>query len=107
MAKRDWSELEEIAAKTKKSSIGWEPYYNEILGAGNTKLAGGTFVAKCTALTPRERSEMFVKCGMISRAGEELAKAKDAEGLEELKRRANGTGVAGIDRMLSQLKAKR
>ena len=107
VAKRDWSELEEIATKTKKSSIGWEPYYNEILGAGNTKLAGGTFVAKCTAVSPRERSEMFVKCGSISKAGEELVKVKDVEGLEELKRSASGVGVAAIERMLSQLKPKR
>jgi len=107
VAKRDWTELEEIANKNKKSSIGWEPYYNEILGAGNTKLAGGTFVAKCTTLTPRERSEMFVKCGMIARAGEELAKAKDMEALEELRGRTSGSGVAEIDRMLSQLRPKR
>ena len=107
VAKRDWTELEEIALKNKKSSIGWEPYYNEILGAGNTKLAGGSFVAKCTALTPRERSEMFVKCGMITKAAEELAKARDAEGLEELKGRASGNGAAEIDKMLSQLRPKR
>ena len=107
VAKRDFMELEEIANKNKKSSIGWEPYFNEILGAGNTRLAGGTFVAKCTGLTPRERSEMWVKCGMISRAGEELAKAKDVEGLEDLRGKATGSGVAEIDRLLSQLRPRR
>lgn len=107
IAKRDWAELEGIANKNKRSSIGWEPYYNEILGAGNTKLAGGVFVAKCTDLNSRERSEMWVKCGMITRAGEELAKAKDVEGLEGLRGRATGSGVAEIDRMLSQLRPKR
>ena len=107
VAKRDWTELEEIAHKNKKSSIGWEPYFNEILGAGNTRLAGGTFVAKCTGLAARERSEMWVKCGMISKAGEELAKAKDIDGLEDLRGKATGSGVAEIDRMLSQLRTKR
>lgn len=107
VAKRDFPELEEIAHKNKKSSIGWEPYYNEILGAGNPKLAGGVFVVKCTGLTSRERSEMWVKCGMIARAGEELVKAKDLEGLEDLRARATGTGVAEIDRMMSQLKPRR
>ncbi len=107
VAERDWTELEGIANRNKKSSIGWEPYYNEILGAGNTKLAGGVFVAKCTALSSRERSEMWVKCGMITKAGEELAKAKDVEGLEGLRGRATGSGVAEIDRMLSQLRPKR
>ncbi len=107
VAKRDWTELEEIASKNKRSSIGWEPYFNEILGAGNTKLAGGVFVAKCTGLTVRERSEMWVKCGMIARAGEELAKAKDVQGLEELRGRASGSGVAEIDRLIGGLRPKR
>ena len=107
VAKRNWQELEDIANKSRKSSIGWEPYYNEILGAGNTKLAGDVFVAKCTALTSRERSEMWVKCGMIASAAEELAKAKDVDALEELRGTASGSGVAEIDRMLRQLRPKR
>lgn len=107
VAKRDWVELEEIANRNKKSSIGWEPYYNEILGAGNTKLAGGVFVAKCTGLTSRERSEMWVKCGMITKAGEELARSKDLEGLEDLRGKVSGNGAAEIDRMLSQMRPKR
>jgi hypothetical protein len=72
---RNFAELEELS-KARKSAIGWEPYFNAVLGAGNTKLAG-VFVAKCTGLTAQERSEMYVKCGMVDRAGEELAKAKD------------------------------
>ena len=107
VAKRDWTELEEIATKNKRSSIGWEPYFNEVLGAGNTKLAGGVFVAKCTGLTVRERSEMWVKCGMVGRAGEELAKAKDLEGLEELRGKASGSGAVEIERLIAQLRPKR
>lgn len=107
VAKRDWRELEELATKNKRSSIGWEPYFNEVLGAGNPKLAGGVFVAKCTGLTARERSDMWVKCGMITKAGEELLKARDLEALGALRARANGGGVAEIDRMIAQLRPKR
>ena len=108
VAKRDFVELEEIATKNKRSSIGWEPYFNEILGAGNTKLAGEVFVAKCTGLTARERSDMWVKCGMITKAGEELLRARDADALEDLRARASGGGGGGeIDRMIAQLRPKR
>lgn len=107
VAKRDWAELEEIGSKNKRSSIGWEPYFNEVLGAGNTKLAGGMFVAKCTGLTAQERSEMWVKCGMIGRAGEELFRAKDVEGLEKLRAKAGAGAGAEIDRLLGQLRPRK
>lgn len=78
-----------------------------MLGAGNTKLAGGVFVAKCTGLSVRERSEMWVKCGMVGRAGEELAKAKDVEGLEELRGKASGSGAVEIERLIAGLRPKK
>jgi hypothetical protein len=46
VAARHLTELEE-SAKQKKSPIGWEPYFNEILGAGNTRVAS-VFIPKCT-----------------------------------------------------------
>ena len=101
VAARNWNELEDIAQKNKRSSIGWEPYFNEILGAGNTKLAGNVFVVKCTGLTARERAEMWVKCGMVARAGEELVRSKDVEGLENLKKRAGAGGSVEIERMIA------
>ena len=107
VAARNWNELEDIAGKNRKSVIGWEPYFNEILGAGNTKLAGGIFVAKCTGLTARERSEMWVKCGMLTRAGEELVRAKDIEGLENLQKQASAGGAVEIERMIAGLKTRR
>ena len=107
VAARNWGELEDIASKNRKSVMGWEPYFNEILGAGNTKLAGSVFVAKCTALTTRERSEMWVKCGMPTRAGEELMKAKDIEGLENLHKQTHAGGAIEIERMIAGLKTKR
>ncbi|OJJ51089.1 hypothetical protein ASPZODRAFT_56501 [Penicilliopsis zonata CBS 506.65] len=104
VAKRDWGELEEIG-KNKKSPIGWEPFYNEILGAGNTKLAS-IFVPKCTNLPVADRVEMWVKCGMIVKAGEEAVKAKDVNTLELLRARASGPAVAEIDRLINHLRPR-
>lgn len=106
VAARNFNELEDIATRNKKSTIGWEPYFNEILGAGNIKLAGSSFVAKCTGLTARERSEMWVKCGMVKRAGEELARVKDVEALENLPKQSGAEG-AEIDRMIAALRIRR
>ncbi|KAJ5279625.1 hypothetical protein N7478_004997 [Penicillium angulare] len=105
VAKRDWGELEEIG-KNKKSSIGWEPFYNEVLGAGNTKLAS-MFVPKCTTLPVADRIEMWIKCGMVVKAGEEAHKAKDINTLEILRTRASGPAVTEIERMISQLKPRK
>ena len=108
VAKRDWGELEESSSKQRKSPIGWEPYFNEILAAGNPKLAA-VFVAKCAALTPQERSEMYVKCGMVGRAAEELVKVKDLGGLEALRGRVGGGGGAAVEveRMIAQLRPRK
>ncbi|KAL9590998.1 MAG: hypothetical protein Q9203_000194 [Teloschistes exilis] len=103
--KRDWGEIEEVS-KQRRSPIGWEPFFNEVLGAGNQKLAG-IFVPKCTALSAQERSEMWVKCGMIVKAGEELVKAKDVNGLEELREKASGSNVAEIQKMIAQFGSRR
>ena len=50
---------------------------------------------------------MWVNCGMVGRAGEELAKAKDLEGLEELRAKASGSGAVEIERLIAQLRPKR
>ncbi|KAJ9269444.1 hypothetical protein DTO271D3_5979 [Paecilomyces variotii] len=105
VAKRDWGEIEEIA-KIRKSPIGWEPFYNEILGAGNTKLAS-SFVPKCTNLPVADRIEMWVKCGMVVKAAEEAHKAKDVNTLELLRAKASGPAVGEIDRMINQLRPKK
>ena len=104
---RIWTELEEIA-KARKSPIGWEPYYNEILAAGNGKLAG-SFVAKCANRSAKERAEMWVKCGMVARAGEELFRNKDLQGLEGLRGMVGSDRNTAIEleRWITQLKPKR
>ena len=105
VAARNFGELEELS-KARKSAIGWEPYFNAVLGAGNTKLAGA-FVGKCTNLTPQERSEMYVKCGLVEKAGEELVKAKDLAGLDALKSKTGDREGAVLDRMIRSLKPRK
>ncbi|KAK5119098.1 hypothetical protein LTR62_000309 [Meristemomyces frigidus] len=105
VSRRDFRELEEMS-KNRKSPIGWEPFFNEILGAGNTKSAA-VFVPKCTTLTVPERIEMWMKCGMVAKAGEEALKVKDRAALEELRKQASGNAVLDIDRMISQLQKGR
>ena len=106
VAARNWGEIEELA-KARRSPINWEPYFNEVLRAGNPRLAGA-FVGKCTGLTPQQRSEMFVKCGLVAEAGRELARAKDVSGLEALKGQTSDRGAQiELERLIGQLRPKR
>ena len=107
VAARNFEELEEGATMTKKSTIGWEAYFTEILAAGNPKLAGSIFVAKCTGLTVRERGDMWMRCGMLQAASEELFKAKDLAGLEDLKTRSGSSSNVELERMIAALRVKR
>lgn len=81
VAKREWSEIEDIA-KNKKSPIGWEPFYNLILQAGNPRLAS-QFVGRCLVATG-ETITMYEKCGMRVKAAEEAVRLKDAESWQRL-----------------------
>lgn len=83
-----------------------QPFFNEILGAGNPKVAS-VFIPKCTSLTPAERIEMWVKCGLVTKAAEEALKAKDRATLEELRTKASGNGMLEVDRMIAQLQKGR
>lgn len=77
-----------------------------MLGAGNTRLAA-SFIPKCTTVELPERIEMWVKCGMVVKAGEEAMKAKDVNALESLRDKATGSQVAELERMINQLKPRR
>lgn len=65
------------------------------------------FISKCTNLPVTERIEMWMKCGMVVKAGEEAFKAKDVNTLEVLRTKASGPAIIEIDRMLGQLRPKR
>ena len=103
VAARSWRELENIGGKTRKSPIGWEAFATEVLNAGNSRLAGSVFVPKCVGLSARQRMDLYVKCGMMDKAGEEALRAKDREWLEEMRRKADGRDLATLERMLTQL----
>lgn len=104
VARRDWTELETLASQ-KKSIIGWEPFFNEILAAGNLRLAG-SFVGKCTALSVKQRVDMYVKCNLIGAAAEEAGKAKDLKVLLELRGKATERDAAEVERWISILQKK-
>jgi hypothetical protein len=102
---RTWSELEDLS-KTRKSPIGWEPFFALTLSAGNPKLAS-TFVPKCApGMEPAEIISMWEKCGMRIKAAEEAVKHKDVETINRL-RAAAGVGTVEareIERLGSGLK---
>ena len=100
---RHWNELEEMS-KHKKSPIGWEPFFNEVLSAGNTRVAS-IFVPKCTNLGVPERVEMWIKCGLLVKAGEEAFKAKDRALLEEIRGKASGSASVEVERLIGMLPA--
>ena len=77
---RNWTELEHVAKTTKRAPpFGWEPFAKEIMGAGNKRLAGNTFVPLCKGLSPKERAELYVQCRMWKKAAEEVLKGKSAQ----------------------------
>jgi hypothetical protein len=98
---RHWTELEELS-KTKKSPIGWEPYFNECLAAGKTNYAA-LFIPKCTGASVADRVDMWTKCGLLVKAGEEALKAKDRALLEEVRSKATGSAAVEVERLIGML----
>lgn len=92
-------------SKSRKSPIGWEPFFAEIISAGNTKLAS-TFVPKCASVSAPDKIEMWVKCGMIMKAAEEAVRIRDVNALEGLKGKAERGQASEIEKMISQLRRK-
>ncbi|KAI1406621.1 vacuolar protein sorting-associated protein 16 [Hypoxylon fuscum] len=95
VAKRDWNEIEDIA-KSRKSPIGWEPFFNQILQAGNARLAA-VFIPKCTNLEPGAAITMYEKCGMRVKAAEEAVKARDVDAWHRLLEAAGKNTPEGRD----------
>ena len=58
-------------------------------------------------IEPAERIEMWVKCGLVNKAGEEALKAKDMNTLELLREKASGNQLVEIERMITQLRPRR
>ncbi|CAL3966617.1 unnamed protein product [Diplocarpon coronariae] len=92
VSKRDWNELEEWS-KTRRSPIGWEPFYALILQSGNPKLASIFIPKAAPSLDAGAAIAMYEKCGMRVKAAEEAVRLKDVESLERLLSEA-GAGTA-------------
>ncbi|CZR57193.1 related to vacuolar protein sorting VACUOLELESS1 [Phialocephala subalpina] len=105
VAKRDWNDLEEWS-KTRKSPIGWEPFFALILSAGNPKLASIFIPKAAPSLQPGETISMYEKCGMRVKAAEEALKIKDVETIDRLRAAAGIGTVEGreIERIGAGLK---
>lgn len=50
---------------------------------------------------------MWLKCGLVNKAGEEAVKAKDFESLESLRDKATGPQLADIERMITQMRPRK
>ena len=50
---------------------------------------------------------MWLKCGLVNRAGEEALRAKDKNALEELRTKATGSQQLDIENMTKQLQKGR
>lgn len=105
---RMWAELEEWSLKTRKSPIGWVAFFNEVLNAGNFKLAA-QYIPKAVSmgqLQPGEAGTMYEKCGMRIKAAEEAVKLKDHGTVDRLRKEAGMGSVEGreIERLGAGLK---
>jgi hypothetical protein len=61
------------------------------------------FIPKCTTLTVPERVDMWIKCGLMVKAGEEAFKAKDRELLEGIRGKAGGSAQVEVERLLGMM----
>ncbi|TKA54279.1 hypothetical protein B0A53_03371 [Rhodotorula sp. CCFEE 5036] len=86
VALRDWDALDTFA-RSKKSPIGYEPWVDELIRAGAHRQAV-RYVDRCD---PRNRVELYIKCGEWVMAGQ-----------EELKNRApNKIIAAQLDELMA------
>ncbi|EPX74952.1 HOPS complex subunit Vps16 [Schizosaccharomyces octosporus yFS286] len=83
VAIRDWLQIEQWAASLRRSPIGFEPFVNEILSAGNKREAA-KYIPRCTQLSTQEKVDLWIQVGDVKGASEEAAKAKSGNLLGEL-----------------------
>lgn len=69
VALRDWDALDTFA-RSKKSPIGYEPWVDELIRAGAHRQAV-RYVDRCD---PRNRVELYIKCGEWVMAGQECVR---------------------------------
>ncbi|GAA5861643.1 hypothetical protein JCM3774_002656 [Rhodotorula dairenensis] len=99
VALRDWDALDSFA-RSKKSPIGYEPWVDELIRAGAQRQAV-RYVDRCD---PRNRVELYIKCGEWVMAGQECARRGERGRLQELKSRApNKIIAAQLDEVAAEL----
>jgi len=96
---RDWDGLEAFA-KSKKSPIGYEPWVEHLVAQGCQRQAI-SYIPRCE---PRNRVELFVKCGEWVMAGQECVKRSDRGRLLDLRERCpNHVIGAQLDNLIDEL----
>lgn len=105
VVRRDWDELLKFA-KSKKSPIGYEPFFNLVLKAGNKRNAS-LYVPMCTYLSYKRRIQLYVQVDAIRQAAQEAVRAKDLDELLELEPLATTTVKSEINELIAQLKSKK
>ncbi|KWU43122.1 hypothetical protein RHOSPDRAFT_20057 [Rhodotorula sp. JG-1b] len=97
VALRDWDALDTFA-RSKKSPIGYEPWVDELIRAGAHRQAV-RYVDRCD---PRNRVELYIKCGEWVMAGQECVRRGERGRLQELKNRApNKIIAAQLDELVA------
>jgi hypothetical protein len=101
VARRDWDALHKLAT-SKKSPIGYEPFYSEALRFGNKQNAA-LYVSLCTNLPMERRLQMYIDVGDLRRAIEEARKYRDVNGLKWLKQHATEAQQMDIENIIASL----
>ncbi|WWC61373.1 uncharacterized protein I303_103954 [Kwoniella dejecticola CBS 10117] len=99
--RKDWEGLEAFA-KSKKSPIGYEPFVTHLLSLTPPQPThAASFVPRCD---PRQRADLYVRCGDWGRAAESAKERNDRSKLDELKRRApNGIAQREVDEVIRRV----
>lgn len=105
VVRRDWDELYKFA-KSKKSPIGFVPFFDLAVKAGNKRNAA-LYVPLCASLPYKKRIEMYVKVDAIRQAAQEAVKAKDLQELTDLEPLATSAVKSEIQELIAQLKSKK
>ncbi|KAH8920137.1 vacuolar protein sorting-associated protein 16 [Atractiella rhizophila] len=95
----DWEALEAFS-KSKKSPIGYEPFAEHLVSTANFRHAV-SYIPRCE---PKNRVELYVKCGEWIKAGEECKARGERSRLNDLRKRAPSNNIAvQLDRMAEEM----
>ncbi|ORY21590.1 Vps16, C-terminal region-domain-containing protein [Naematelia encephala] len=98
---KDWDGLE-VFAKSKKSPIGYEPFVTHLLSLTPPQPTHAvSFVPRCD---PKNRTDLYVRCGEWGKAAESAKERGDRAKLEQLRRSApNGIAQREVDEVVKRM----